>query len=297
MKQIQKNKEMNARINGQSEKPSNVDLQKAAGGVPEGSIPEQTRRTEQRISQKQAVSESVGFLDKKARLTFLKEQIAEGHKWLLVWSDSLKEIRDNRLFEEEGYENFESFCNVEWGYTPQYANRIIASGETIRSLPQHLQKHIANESQARALAKAPVEDRAQIVEVIITNGTVAPLAIAEKVEEKKPKKEKAENAEFESLDPLGVRIPKAIQEEWNRAEEIGKDYLSKVSIVRSALKEEDSIFGEVSEAYDIANSLYSSLKQITPYCVCVICIGKGCKVCHKRGFMSKVLYKNSGKTE
>ncbi len=245
----------------------------------------------------------------KTRLNYLKRQIWKGHKWLLVWSDSLREIRDDRLFELEGFDDFESFCNSEWGYTPQYANRIIQTGEVIKSLPAKTQLLISNEKQARELGAVPVSQRVEILEEVATEGTVTGRAIAEKINQRK--KEKPENAEFEEvktstkktariieLDETGCEIPDSVLEDWHRADELADSLLKKQSemkvAIESGINSDDVIFKELNQS-DIATikAPREVIKQIKPYSVCTTCQGherKKCKLCIGKGFLSKGRY-------
>jgi hypothetical protein len=228
--------------------------------------------------------------------------------------DKYLEIADGSYFEigkelaaihaESDYpeKSFEAYVKRRWNRARDWGYKLMEGYRIKEGLPESVFSKIQSPAQVLALKAAPEDRRAEVIEAASKNGklTVEKIeaavgAIVTNGETKKEKKEKPQDAEFEEVDGVGIVIPKSLREEWNRADEIGKDYLSKASIIRSGLKEEDSIFGEMNGVLDTANTLYSELKQIIPYAVCPICKGKKCKVCHKRGFISKALYKNSGK--
>ena len=234
-----------------------------------------------------------GRLSEREKLIDKYLAVAEG-----AWFEIGKELAAIQAEGEFPEKTFEAYIKRRFGHERAWGYKLIDAYRVKAELPENVSHGIQNERQALALKAAPEELRAEVLAEASKDGAPTAKKISEAVEQKKAaKKEETKEADFEELDELGAVIPKALREEWGRAEEIGKDYLAKVSVIRSGLKEEDSIFGEMDGVLEIANDLYASLKQIIPYCVCPICKGKKCKVCHKRGFISKLLYKNSGKSE
>jgi hypothetical protein len=57
-----------------------------------------------------------------------------------------------RLYRAD-YGTFEDYCREKWGFTKTYANNLIASAETVKSLPDELTTIVVKEGQARELAR------------------------------------------------------------------------------------------------------------------------------------------------
>jgi len=91
-------------------------------------------------------------------------------------------------------------------------------------------------------------------------------------------------------------IPAGILEDWNRAEEVGRELCGLVSkvkcVVVKAQEDKDALFGEVNHSAAIGHleAAYTDLKRIIPHAVCT-CGGKGCRSCHGRGFVSEAFYR------
>ncbi len=66
------------------------------------------------------------------------------------------EIRDSRLYREQGYGKFEDYCRERWGWSKTHANRQIQAAEVVGNLTP-IGVIPANEAQARELAAAPPE--------------------------------------------------------------------------------------------------------------------------------------------
>jgi hypothetical protein len=125
------------------------------------------------------------------------------------WADlgeHFKAIRDGRLYKDT-HSNFDEYCTERWGFNRSAVDRHIAgynivagllaakvtpigvNTEDVVALPQ-------NEAQAREVAKAPPEERAEIMRQAAdrTGGEPTAKAIREVVEERKPEKRKPNDA-------------------------------------------------------------------------------------------------------
>jgi len=222
-----------------------------------------------------------------------KETVRKGISSFVATGTALARIRDTRSFVTEGYDNFESFCEIEFDFTPQYGNRLIVASTEFKKLPEKTQEHITTETQMKALAKAPEEKREEIISKVASEGAVTEKAITKKIKEKK---EKAAPAEFDEviLDALDFEVPKPIVSEWKRAKALAKHLRKLASEIHVALKQDDPILAEVKALHEDAKALHHSIEDIDPYVRCPKCEGKGCAVCSKRGWISKTLYKMSG---
>src|ERR1035437_1648577 len=137
-----------------------------------------------------------------------KEIVKKGIVSFIETGNALLRIRTTESFRLDGYDNFESFCNIEFEMTPQYGNRLIIASQTIKALPESTQPLIKNERQARELAKA-VEPEKVIATVAATGAVTAP-RIAEEVKKQKAPVENADYEETPKLDHNGTPIPKAL---------------------------------------------------------------------------------------
>ena len=72
--------------------------------------------------------------DEMQRLARLEEVVDKGVRNMLDAADALKEIRDEKLYKQRGYDNFDSYLADEWGFGRNYINKIIKSSETRKRL-------------------------------------------------------------------------------------------------------------------------------------------------------------------
>lgn len=124
-------------------------------------------------------------------------------------------------------------------------------------------------------------------------------SVASKLGPKKPRPPR----DTTSKDELGREIPKEVQPDWDRAEEVGKKIYRLLSdvkdIVVAGLKgeEKDIVFAEIlNPTLAEIDGLRFSLEQIKPYVLCPACQGRGrkqCTRCKHRGFQSKYLFTNT----
>ena len=82
---------------------------------------------------------------------------------------ALARIRDGRLYRKT-HSTFEDYCAERWGWQRAHAYRLIEFAE-IKMSP--IGDKIANEAQARELAKVEPERRVEVLEVAATNGGTA----------------------------------------------------------------------------------------------------------------------------
>ncbi len=90
------------------------------------------------------------------RLQQEEEIVQRGLDSFMKAGEALARIKNQKLYKDQ-YRTYEEYCRQRWGFTPQYANRLIAASKlignmiesdtTVSVLPQ-------NERQTRVLAKA-----------------------------------------------------------------------------------------------------------------------------------------------
>lgn len=78
-------------------------------------------------------------------------------------------IRDEKLFKEDGYTSFEAFCEAELGNSVRRINQIIAASKIAGRLEtgKNFSQSGPNESQLRALGKAPEEKQSEVWEGVL----------------------------------------------------------------------------------------------------------------------------------
>jgi len=133
----------------------------------------------------------------------LEKVINRGQKGFVAVGLALAEIRDRRLYKPE-FKTVENDCREKWGWTRQWAYEPIAASEAVRLLPvecnqkitndpqarelrsraspraateaapllseavnQHVNHGLQNERYARAIARVPAADRAEVLETAV----------------------------------------------------------------------------------------------------------------------------------
>lgn len=113
------------------------------------------------------------------RLGDLEKIISEGKRAFVAVGTALAEIRDSKLYRVE-HKTFEDYCREQWGWQKAHAYRLIEAANVVKASP--IGDKITTESQARELAKAPEERRAEIIQSVADNGPVTAKAIKAEVE-------------------------------------------------------------------------------------------------------------------
>jgi hypothetical protein len=86
----------------------------------------------------------------------LEKKIEAGLEYFRIAGESLRIIKEKKLYKSE-YSTYEDYCHQRWGFSPQYANRLISAASTIRQIEESeptgsVLPH--SESQARILSKS-----------------------------------------------------------------------------------------------------------------------------------------------
>lgn len=100
--------------------------------------------------------------------------IAQGLQSLVQIADSLRAIRDNRLYESAGYGDFESYVAERWQRSVRWAQLTIQSADVAHEIRQHLPNDVtppARIADTQALKGLPPEVAADIwTEVVEEHG-------------------------------------------------------------------------------------------------------------------------------
>jgi hypothetical protein len=246
-----------------------------------------------------AMFEKMG-IDDYEELNKCEKVIRDGEDTFVKVGAALEKIRDKRLYRAK-YDTFEEYCQERWGFGRRYANLMIQSGVAVKSLPKDLGTIVPNLEAGKALAKVPVENRAEVVQTIKkSNKPATAVAITQTAAEvAKPRAEKPVAKVLEK-DEIGYDIPEGIMLIWNRRDEVKElqKAISKVKChVENALAKNDALFAELDVLFTSeVKSIYTKISMALPYCVCPQCNGrdfKNCVLCKGRGFISKYKWENA----
>ena len=83
-------------------------------------------------------------------LAELEKVIEDGLATFLAVGTALVRIRDERLYQEAGYDTFDRYCRERWDMSGSHAYRLMDASEVVRELPPTALQP-ANEAQAREL--------------------------------------------------------------------------------------------------------------------------------------------------
>jgi hypothetical protein len=97
----------------------------------------------------------------KVTLVDCEAVIERGVRTFVEVGNALLTIRDERLY-RDGFATFEAYCQERWGFSRQRAHQLTSAAEVVTTIVDTGLPAPANEGQARELAKAPEEQRAEV---------------------------------------------------------------------------------------------------------------------------------------
>ncbi len=86
---------------------------------------------------------------------------SERRRGFIEVGTALMEIREGRLYREQGYETFEAYCQERWGWSRRYSYNLMVAAEAVSDVCAIAHTDAAplpppkNEGQARELARLP----------------------------------------------------------------------------------------------------------------------------------------------
>jgi hypothetical protein len=80
-------------------------------------------------------AETAIAVSRKKRLRALEDEICSGLEEFYYTGMKLKEIKDDQLYKEDGFETWEVYCKVRWEWSNSYVARLITSSEYREKLP------------------------------------------------------------------------------------------------------------------------------------------------------------------
>lgn len=77
--------------------------------------------------------------------------------------EALSQIKKEKLYKQDGYKTFETFCEEELGNSVRRINQILSANKVVQRIENGKNfSQKPNESQARALSKAPEEKQSEV---------------------------------------------------------------------------------------------------------------------------------------
>ncbi len=231
-----------------------------------------------------------------ARLAKLHTRMRQSAKSI---GEDLTEIKNEKLYREYG--TFEVYCQKEWGFTPQYAHRLLAFEGVKAELKKETRVSFLPETEghARALAKLPEGRKAEAWTnaVEAANGKHPTTAqVNEAVEDLE-----IPESQPEQKDDFGYVIPEKALKAFSTAKDVEKVCREITALVKSVLDMCDQqVIGTRYLRADVTKELAQQLKQSMlgniAYAVCPYCDGKGCDTCKSAGWVNRSVYEG-GKTQ
>lgn len=120
-------------------------------------------------------------------------------------------------------------------------------------------------------------------------------AVQKEIKEAAKPKEKPAAAALPK-DERGTTLPADKVTLWNRRSELADlaEMVSKVRVaIRKAQENDDPLFRLINPSTTLADldRVYYAIAGSTPYCVCPMCQGQGCKACKKTGLLGRFQFK------
>ena len=75
------------------------------------------------------------MVSRKQRLRTLEKEIRSGMEEFYYTGMKLKEIKDDELYKEDGFETWEAYCRERWEWSRDYALKLISAAEYRKKLP------------------------------------------------------------------------------------------------------------------------------------------------------------------
>lgn len=231
-------------------------------------------------------------IQKKSRFKELDKVV---RKSFLEAAEALREIRDEKLYLDGGFDSFKEYCE-HIGTTYLQGYRLIEAGKIAAVIPE-----VTNIATAQAVAKIPPRKRQEVVKEALkeNDGKLTAKAVqiaARAVPARKTTPVRTATVmKHAEVDKDGIPIPSEVMELWNRRDELQSliTSLQRIAkIVEDAQNKGDLLFKMSNEQGNVSKlrSVISELKAAMPEYVCAECNGvmaNDCEFCQKRGLLSQ----------
>lgn len=191
-------------------------------------------------------------LSRKQRLRKLENEIRTGMEEFYYTGMKLKEIRDDELYKEDGFEAWTEYVRKRWEWSPDYALKVITSSEYREKLPTNTSGSGQwSERSVRELTRIPDKKQAARVAAKIVKEVERSEKEAAKNPDVKPLKLSASTVQRFVDEDLGIdRHKKAAETRRERDESLPRleDYLkSQTECIRVIIKHLSDVPGEAWE--------------------------------------------------
>lgn len=237
--------------------------------------------------------------DRLVKIELAKHEavIERGMRTTIEVGLAMKAIRDNRLYAEE-YDSFESYVKHRWEFSRPRAYQLIEAAEVDANLSTVVDKHHRPqiESQLREVAKAPIEQQAEVVRKVAERAAEENRKPTARDYKKVVGELLLEESEEKSVEPI-VENDSVV----DLALQNGKALSTIVGLLQKAKRESKSIEEQpglevfVSREKSIQRDIDAAIGaiQVTiPYAVCPRCNGQCCVQCGNHGWVNKALFKS-----
>jgi hypothetical protein len=114
---------------------------------------------------------------RKQRLRTLEKEIRSGMEEFYYTGVKLKEIRDDELYKEDGFETWEAYCRERWEWSRDRVGQLIAASEYREKIPTPTNgRHSWNERSIRELTRIPDKRQAAKVAEKVVGGPIGGFA-------------------------------------------------------------------------------------------------------------------------
>jgi hypothetical protein len=274
---------------------SEVTTSLARKGPPPGPVPPAQRATQAATTEQPgnkpggAPAQGPGKMKPaRARYEQLKEVIKNGKETFIEVGMALAEIKQGHLYLHE-YGTWAEFCKVEYGFTPQHANRLASAAKAVKSLEENKKSESPGSlslNAMRALQAVPTEKREQVLQAVVASG--------KRVTAKNIKEASSlPTGKFLTKDGTGLLIPEVLLPSWERELTTVERYQYVLERLRMSLVEHPAIFlhEQAARIAGLFKELEDAIGKTEPFAVCPILHGElaetPCTLCKGVGYVSR----------
>jgi len=216
--------------------------------------------------------------------TELEAIIANGEAAFIQTGRALFRIRDEQLY-TDGYETFEDYCAIRWGWTRSRAYQLIRAVQVADQIKDATGEVPATERVARALLQVPDNLRPDVWAKAKSQAGDAAITVEHIVAVKPKKRKRTRKAKTTpsqiDTDAFGD------MEEWNRQLAAVEVQLEKLESLPDGPWLDETTLGIIRDQAAVAAW---TIRKWEGFAICPSCSGKCCEKCRQTGFMPEAQY-------
>lgn len=226
-----------------------------------------------------------------ANLEECERVIARGAQTFMEVGTALQRIRDGRLYLDT-HENFPTYCKDRWGFSDNYAHKLVAAASVARVVDADLSERAARELTGldKREVKAVVEKAREIGDGQLTAGTIRKAKALTR-----PAPDESEPSVLTGTDPFGLEVPPELHSavnDWPREfDALGRDINKLLGRIENLAGHESRIGDEIDIAFvrQQLKDVRRSVLFAAPHCVCPDWSNckDGCKKCKGKGWLTE----------